>query len=241
MTTATGTASSLSAARRTPTGATTDRKAPCEVDLVTYQDGEMANLAKTMPLACCPPAFVLSHGGGLFSTQTSEKSCFYANRLERQNGFFFQSAKRATPQGQCRASRARTNGSDGSARWPIYDFDGWFASATMAPEASTLRPKRAARRRLLKCPIQKEALQPTPDIEPPQVPSATASKLMDQLDELTSDLAAKGHSSSEEVVETIPRTPTFLPNRKSWSLQFRCLRALISDKALHSRRAPAGA
>jgi hypothetical protein len=30
---------------------------------------------------------------------------------------------------------------------------------------------------------------------------------MDQLDELASDLAAKGHSSSEEVVETIPQTP----------------------------------
>src|SRR4029077_19853646 len=55
-------------------------------------------------------------------------------------------------------------------------------------------------------PIQNEALQPTPDIEPPQVPSATASKLMDQLDELASDLAAKGQSSSEEVVERIAPT-----------------------------------
>src|SRR5262249_60119074 len=43
-------------------------------------------------------------------------SCIYANRSERQNGFLVESAKRATPQGQCRASRARTNGSDGSAR-----------------------------------------------------------------------------------------------------------------------------
>src|SRR5262249_61429612 len=34
----------------------------------------MTNLAKTMPFACCPPAFVRSHGGGLFSSQTSQKT-----------------------------------------------------------------------------------------------------------------------------------------------------------------------
>src|SRR5262249_55064672 len=76
----------------------------------------MANLAKTMPFARCPPAFVRSHHGGLFSPQTSKKSRFYANRSERQNGFLAECAKRATPQGQCRASRARTDGGDGSAR-----------------------------------------------------------------------------------------------------------------------------
>ena len=55
-------------------------------------------------------------------------------------------------------------------------------------------------------PIPDETPQPTPDIQPPQVPSPAASKLMDQLDELASDLAAKGRSSSEEAVETIPET-----------------------------------
>ena len=51
------------------------------VDLATYQDGELANLAKTMPLACCPPAFVLSHRGGLFSPQTSEKQLFLRKQV----------------------------------------------------------------------------------------------------------------------------------------------------------------
>lgn len=89
---------------------------------------------------------------------------------------------------------------------PIHDFDGWFASATMAPEAIDASAEESCPAPTVEVPVQKETLQPTPDIEPPQVPSATASKLMDQLDELASDLAAKGHSSSEEVVETIPQT-----------------------------------
>jgi hypothetical protein len=41
----------------------------------------MANLAKTMPFACCPPAFVRSHGDGLFSPQTSQKQLFLRKQV----------------------------------------------------------------------------------------------------------------------------------------------------------------
>src|SRR5215475_15106376 len=94
------------------------------VDLITYQDGEWLIWPKQChSLAALPP----SSGHTVvacFRPKRAKNSCFYANRLERQNGFLAESAKRATPQGpkratpqgQCRASRARTNDSDGSAR-----------------------------------------------------------------------------------------------------------------------------
>jgi len=94
---------------------------------------------------------------------------------------------------------------------PMHDFDGWFAAATMAPQAIDATaeetcPPPSIESASVEMPIESEAQQPTPDIPPPQVPSAAASKLMDQLDELASDLAAKGHSSREGAVETIPQT-----------------------------------
>jgi hypothetical protein len=89
---------------------------------------------------------------------------------------------------------------------PMHDFDGWFASATMAPQPIDATAEETCPAPSVEMPIQNEAPQSTPDIRPPQAPSAAASKLMDQLDELASDLAAKGHSSCEQAVETIPET-----------------------------------
>jgi len=98
------------------------------------------------------------------------------------------------------AVTARLNG-------PMHDFDGWFASAEIAPQTIDAAAEESCPAPSAEMPIQNAAPQPTPDIHPPQLPSAAASKLMDQLDELASDLAAKGHPSSEEVVETVPQTP----------------------------------
>src|SRR5215468_4798899 len=94
---------------------------------------------------------------------------------------------------------------------PIHDFDGWFAAATMAPQpidatAEETCPAPGVASTSVEMPIESEAQQPTPDIAPPQLPSAAASKLMDQLDELASDLAAKGHSSRDEASETVRAT-----------------------------------
>jgi len=95
---------------------------------------------------------------------------------------------------------------------PMQDFDGWFASATMAAAqpidatAEETCPAPCAESPSVEMPIQNAAPQPTADIQPPQLPSPAASKLMDQLDELASDLAAKGHSASEKTVETIAET-----------------------------------
>src|SRR5262249_41299985 len=94
---------------------------------------------------------------------------------------------------------------------PIHDFDGWFAAATMAPQpidatAEETCPAPGVEPPIVEMPIESEAAQPTPDIAPPQLPSAAGSKLMDQLDELASDLAAKGHSSPEDAVATIAQT-----------------------------------
>jgi chemotaxis protein histidine kinase CheA len=88
----------------------------------------------------------------------------------------------------------------------MQDFDGWFASATMALQPIDATAEETCPAPSVEMPIQNEAVQPTPDIHPPQVPSAAASKLMDQLDELAFDLAAKGHSSREEAAETVPQT-----------------------------------
>ena len=71
---------------------------------------------------------------------------------------------------------------------------------------STLRPKKAARPRALKCQSPTRRLSRPLTFTHRRYPSPAASKLMDQLDELASDLAAKGRSSSEEAVETIPET-----------------------------------
>src|SRR5215469_1557002 len=86
------------------------------VDMITYQDVEWLIWPKQChSLAALPP--LSGHTVvACFRPKRAKNSCFYANRLERQNGFLAESAKRATPQGQCRASRARTDGSDGSAR-----------------------------------------------------------------------------------------------------------------------------
>jgi len=89
---------------------------------------------------------------------------------------------------------------------PMQDFDGWFASATMALQPIDATAEETCPAPSVEMPIQNEAVQPTPDIHPPQVPSAPASKLMDQLDELASDLAAKGHSSREQGAETVSQT-----------------------------------
>lgn len=89
---------------------------------------------------------------------------------------------------------------------PVHDFDGWFASAAIAPQPIDASAEESCPAPSVEMPIPDETPQPTPDIHPPQVPSPAASKLMDQLDELASDLAAKGRSSSEEVVETMPET-----------------------------------
>src|SRR5215831_12943135 len=74
---------------------------------------------------------------------------------------------------------------------PMQDFDGWFASATMAPQPIDATAEETCPAPSAEMPIQNEAVRPTFDIHPPQVPSEAASKLMDQLDELASDLAAK--------------------------------------------------
>jgi flagellin-like hook-associated protein FlgL len=98
---------------------------------------------------------------------------------------------------------------------PMHDFDGWFAAATIAAQpidaaaeescpAPTVEAPRAEPPSV-EIPIQNATPLPTADIQPPQLPSPTASKLMDQLDELASDLAAKGHPASEKTVETIPQ------------------------------------
>src|SRR5215470_17646736 len=86
------------------------------VDMITYQDVEWLIWPKQChSLAALPP--LSGHTVvACFRPKRAKNSCFYANRLERQNGFLAESAKRATPQGPCRASRARTNDSDGSAR-----------------------------------------------------------------------------------------------------------------------------
>src|SRR5215470_1893552 len=86
------------------------------VDMITYQDVEWLIWPKQChSLAALPP--LSGHTVvACFRPKRAKNSCFYANRLERQNGFLAESAKRATPQGQKRASRARTNDSDGSAR-----------------------------------------------------------------------------------------------------------------------------
>jgi len=89
---------------------------------------------------------------------------------------------------------------------PMQDFDGWFASATMAPQPIDATAEETCPAPSAEMPIQNEAVRPTFDIHPPQVPSAAASKLMDQLDELASDLAAKGHSSRDEASETVRAT-----------------------------------
>ena len=89
---------------------------------------------------------------------------------------------------------------------PVHDFDGWFASAAIAPQPIDASAEESCPAPSVEMPIPGETPQPTPDIHPPQVPSPAASKLMDQLDELASDLAAKGRSSSEEAVETMPET-----------------------------------
>jgi len=84
---------------------------------------------------------------------------------------------------------------------PMQDFDGWFASATMAPQPIDATAEETCPAPSAEMPIQNEAVRPTFDIHPPQVPSEAASKLMDQLDELASDLAAKGHSTSSASAE----------------------------------------
>src|SRR4249920_2029360 len=82
----------------------------------------MANLAKTMPFACCPPAFVPSHDGGLFSAQTSQKQLFLRKQVGAPNGFLAESAERSTSREGCRPPRARPHGSVGSARRPCARF-----------------------------------------------------------------------------------------------------------------------
>src|SRR5215468_2882721 len=86
-------------------------------DLITYQDVEWLIWPKQChSLAALPP--LSGHTVmACFRPKRAKNGCFYANRLERQNGFLAECAKRATPQRQCRASRARTDGSDGSPRW----------------------------------------------------------------------------------------------------------------------------
>jgi chemotaxis protein histidine kinase CheA len=89
---------------------------------------------------------------------------------------------------------------------PIRDFDGWFAAAAIAPQPIDASAEESCPAPSVEMPIADETPHPAPDIHPPQVPSPAASKLMDQLDELASDLATKGRSSSEEAVETMPET-----------------------------------
>ena len=166
----------------------------------------MANLAKTMPFACCPPAFVPSHDGGLFSAQPSRKQLFLRKQVGAPNGFLAEfrrtinvmrrmSSPSCPAPRQCRLSSTVlcTISTAGLPRQQL------------RRNQSTLRPKKAARPQALKCQSPARRLS-RPDIHPPQVPSPAASKLMDQLDELASDLAAKGRSSSEEAVETMPET-----------------------------------
>src|SRR5262249_29189159 len=67
---------------------------------------------------------------------------------------------------------------------PMHDFDGWFAAAEIAPQTIDVAAEESCPAPSAETPIQTAAPQPAPDIHPPQLPTAAASKLMDQLDEL---------------------------------------------------------
>src|SRR4029077_17002839 len=118
----------------------------------------MANLAKTMPFACCPPAFVRSHGGGLFSPQTSQKQLF-----STQTGWSAKMDSLLSPPNEQRhkdnvaplvpeptAVTARLGG-------PMQDFDGWFASATMALQPNEATAEETRPSPSVQMPIQNEA------------------------------------------------------------------------------------
>src|SRR5262249_23710506 len=160
------------------------------VDLITYQDVEWLiwpkqchSLAALPPLSChmVMACFRPKRAKTAVSTQTgwSAKmdSLLSAPNEQRHKDNDAPLVPEPT------AVTARLDG-------PMHDFDGWFPAATMAPQAidataeETCPPPSIESASVempiasVEMPIESEAQQPTPDIPPPQVPSAAASKLM---------------------------------------------------------------
>jgi chemotaxis protein histidine kinase CheA len=90
---------------------------------------------------------------------------------------------------------------------PLQDSDGWFAAAAMSPQPVDVSAEESCPAPSFETSARNESPPPAPDIHPPQVPSAKTSELIDQLDELASDLAARGRPSSDEVIKAAQKEP----------------------------------
>jgi hypothetical protein len=83
---------------------------------------------------------------------------------------------------------------------PLQDSEGWFASAAMSPQPVDVSAEESCPAPTVETTPDIAPPQLSPEIQPAQAPSATTFELISQLDELASDLTAKGHASSEESV-----------------------------------------
>ncbi len=90
---------------------------------------------------------------------------------------------------------------------PLQDSDGWFAAAAMSPQPVDVSAEESCPAPTLETSARSEAPPTAPDNHPPKVPSAKTTELIDQLDELASDLAARGRPSAEEVIKTPQEEP----------------------------------
>src|SRR5262249_55064673 len=172
---------------RFPAACRMGKKKRCAlVDMVTYQDVEWLIWPKQChSLAALPPSsghtmvacFRPKRAKKAVSTQTGRSakmdSLLSAPSEQRHKDNVAPLVPEPT------AVTARLDGR-------MHDFDSWFASATMAAQpidatAEETCPAPGAEPPSVEMPIQNAAPQPTAYIQPAQLPSPAASKLMDQL------------------------------------------------------------
>lgn len=90
---------------------------------------------------------------------------------------------------------------------PLQDSDSWFASAAMSPQPVDVSAEESCPAPSVETFARNESPPPAPDTHPPQMPSAKTSELIDQLDELASDLAARVRPSSDEGISAAQKEP----------------------------------
>ena len=77
----------------------------------------------------------------------------------------------------------------------------------MSPQPVDVSAEESCPAPTLETSARSEAPPTAPDNHPPKVPSAKTTELIDQLDELASDLAARGRPSADEVIKTPQEEP----------------------------------
>ena len=156
----------------------------------------MANSAKTMPPACCPPALVSSHDGGLFSRNRAK------GRIPRNvlNGTAMVSSQSLLNEERHKHDVPLAPGTT-----PVTARLGWTTADTEMPQQVDVTAEETCPLPPAQMPDEKP--QATPAIQAGSVVSEKTLELINQLDALAGDLAAGRHTSSDERTESVRNEP----------------------------------